>query len=187
MDVLRRFAIGCAALGVAVAASAAPDPEDGGWRGARWGMTEEEVLAAFPGEARRLEKPQKLADGNTVGIGIDRHVVGGTELRVRFVFDPGGKLALVSLRTDAGTYAPVAAFEATRDALAARLGPPAATSADANYVDMRQASWWTAQSRVDVKYIPGVVVVLYSPTDGGPPARAAVPPLLARPPGGAAN
>ena len=146
-------------------------------------MTEDEVLKAFPGEATRLAKPEKLKDGNVIAIGIERHALGSTDFRVRFLFDPAGKLALVSLRTDPRTYAGPEAFEATRKILADALGAPGAASSDDNFIDMRQTSWWTARSRIDAKYIPGVVVVLHSPTDGGPPAaKPTVPPLLAAPP-----
>lgn len=180
----RGVGIACLAVALLSGAGRAPGPEgDGDWRAARWGMTEDDVLRTFPGEAKRLESPQKLADGNVVALGIEKHAIGATEFRVRFVFDPVGKLALVSLRTDPGLYAEPAAFQETRDVLAGQLGLPGANTSDANFVDMRQASWWTARSRIDVKYIPGVVVVLYSPTDGGPPApKPAVPPLLAKPP-----
>jgi hypothetical protein len=143
-------------------------------------MTQDEVLKAFPGEAARLDPPQKLADGNTVAIGIERHELGATAFRVRFVFDPAGKLALVSLRTPEKSFAGPPVYEATRDVLAGQLGKPRAESSDDNYVDMRQASWWTKRSRIDLKYIDGVVVVLHSPTDGGP--KPEVPPLLAAPP-----
>jgi hypothetical protein len=167
----------------AAISTAAQAGDPGEWRGARWGMTQDEVLAAFPGEARRLEKPQTLADGNVVALGVDRFVVGATDFRVRFVFDAAGKLALVSLRTDPSTYARPEAFVVTRAALAERLGAPGADSSDSSYVDLRQTSWWTPRSRIDVKYVDGVVVVLYSPTDGGPPApKPEVPPLLAKPP-----
>lgn len=166
------------------ALAAAPAParaaEDGDWRAARWGMSEAEVLKAFPGEATRLGKPEKLADGNVVAIGIEKHAIGETEFRVRFVFDPAGKLVLVSLRTDPQKYAAVEAYAATRRALATTLGEPAASSSDDNFIDLRQASWWTGRSRIDVKFIPGVVAVVYAPTDGGP--RPVVPPLLAKPP-----
>jgi hypothetical protein len=166
----------------ALAAAPAPAAEEGDWRGARWGMTEAEVLKAFPGEAVRLEKPEKLADGNVVSLGIEKHAIGSTTFRVRFVFDPAGKLVLVSLRTDPLTYAEPKVFDATRKALSASLGEPAASSSDDNYIDMRQSTWWTRRSRIDVKFIPGVVAVVYAPTDGGPPPPP-VPPLLAKPPG----
>jgi hypothetical protein len=37
------------------------------WRNAKWGMTEEEVLAAFPGEVHQLENPGKLPSGSIQG------------------------------------------------------------------------------------------------------------------------
>ncbi len=187
-NLLRTVLLACASAALATAAAVAaehpsqPAAGDGDWRAARWGMTADEVLGAFPGEAKRLEPAPKLKDGNTVAVGIDRHAIGATEFRVRFVFDPAGKLALVSLRTDPKTYAKPEAFLAARKTLVDRLGPPGAESSDANYVDLRQVSWWTARDRIDLKYVDGVVVVLYSPTDGGPPATTGVPPLLAAPP-----
>lgn len=181
---LRNLLAACAAA-VALAGgarAAAPAAGAGDWRGARWGMTEDEVLKAFPREARRLDKPEKLADGNVVALAIEKQVVGSTEFRVRFVFDPAGKLALVSLRTDPRTFYGPAVYDSTRKALEETLGKPGQQTSDSNYVDLRQATWWTARSRVDVKYIDGVVVVLYSPTDGGPkPQAPEVPPLLQRP------
>jgi hypothetical protein len=186
---LRCALIAClATLAVGGRSRAAPPSAlaDGDWRAARWGMTEDEVLKAFAGEAVRLEKRETLADGNVVALGIEKQTIRGTEFRVRFVFDPAGKLALVSLRTPPQKYATPEVFAATREALSERLGPPAASSSDDNFIDMRQASWWTARSRVDAKFIPGVVAVIYAPTDGGPPpgsrASTGVPPLLAKPP-----
>ncbi len=173
-----------AAAAAAIAAGPVPTHaspgDEGDWRAARWGMTEDEVLAAFPGEAKRLESPLKLKDGNTVAVGIEKHAIGDTEFTVRFVFEPPGKLALVSLRTPLKAYAKPEAFLATKKVLVERLGPPGAESSDDNFVDLRQASWWTRRDRIDLKYVDGVVVVLYSPTDGGP--RPEIPPLLAAPP-----
>ena len=168
---------------VAAPARAAPPTrgaDEADWRAARWGMSEDEVLKAFPGEAGRLEQVLKLPDGNTVALGIQKYAIGATDFRVRFVFDRSGKLALVSLRTDPKAYAKPEVFEATRKALAERLGSPGAESSDDNFVDLRQVSWWTRRDRVDLKYVDGTVVVLYSPTDGGPQPQ--IPPLLAAPP-----
>lgn len=176
---LATLALGSPGL-AAVSSGAAGD-----WRAARWGMTEDEVLKAFPGEAIRSEKPEKLADGNVVALAIEKHTIGATEFRVRFVFDPAGRLALVSLRTDPRKYADPSVFVETRKVLSASLGAPAASSSDDSFVDIRQSSWWTKRSRIDVKFIPGVVAVVYAPTDGGPqgaPGDPGVPPLLAKPP-----
>jgi hypothetical protein len=138
-------------------------------------MTLDELLKAFPGEAKALVPPERLADGNVVAAGIDRQVVGGTEFRVRFVLDPAGRLALVSLRTDPNAYFGPEVFERTVKALEPVHGKPNDQTSDDNYIDMRQATWRSDRGRVDVKYIPGVVAIVYaSPaqrTAGAEPVR----------------
>src|SRR5512142_2089327 len=88
---------GSAAAGKGNTAPASIAPSGDGWRKARWGMTVEEVLKAFPGEAKRLDPELKLKDGNVVAAGIDGYSVASRAFDVRFVFE-GGKLAIVSLR-----------------------------------------------------------------------------------------
>jgi hypothetical protein len=137
-------------------------PATAEWRAARWGMTVDEVLKAFPGEARKLDAPIALADGNVVAAGIERDELAGVAFRVRFVFHPKGGLALVSLRTDEKDPATPARYEAVQRALAERLGRPAERDVDGNFIDMRQTTWRTPSGRVDVKFIPGTLVVLHA-------------------------
>jgi hypothetical protein len=132
-------------------------------------MTEEEVLAALAGKATRLARPERLADGSVVSLRMDDEVIRGTAFRVRLVFDGARRLAAVSLRTDPWRYSGPGVFDATREAVGEELGPPAETSADDELVDMRQATWRRGGTRVDVKYIPGVVVVLRTPARPGGP------------------
>jgi hypothetical protein len=150
-------------------------PAGAQWREARWGMTSGEVLRAFPGEAKLLEKPLALADGNVVAAGIDRHELGGTAFRVRFVFDPAGKLVLVSLRTDEHDYAKAERLGPVESALVARLGPATERSAVDDFVDQRQVTWRTPSGRVDLKYIPGVIVVLHAAPGQQPPKAQPAP------------
>ena len=135
---------------------------DGDWRAARWGISVEEVLAAFPGEAFRIDPPVRLADGNVVAVGIDGHAVGRHVFRVRFVFE-AGKLALVSLRTPPDVHAGPDVFTSLRSLLAQRLGGAGESTADDAFIDMRQTRWKSGRTTVDLKYIPGVVVILYHP------------------------
>jgi len=137
----------------------------GDWRDARWGMSVEQVLAAFPGEAVRISPEVKLADGNVLAVGIDGYTFEGLRLQVRFIFSDG-KLALVSLRTPQDKYPDAAAFEKLEKALVDRWGPPIETSSDRNFIEQRQTRWKSGQSFVDLKYIPGVMVILYHPTVG---------------------
>jgi hypothetical protein len=138
------------------------------WRAARWGMTVGEVLGAFPGEAARLEPPIVLADGNVVAVGIDGWALGADRFQVRFVFE-AGRLVLVSLRSPERTYAPAERYAALAACLSAELGAPGEETRDDALVDVRQRRWDSGATRVDLKYIPGTVVVLYSPRPGAPP------------------
>ncbi len=168
--------LACSAASAGRPAPLAPSPaasparlEAGYWRGARWGMTVDEVLKAFPGEAKRLSPELKLADGNVVAAGIDDWAIGTRSFRVRFVFE-AGKLALVSLRTPENRPAGPEAFAELEKALGEELGPPLSRDADSALVDMRQTRWSAGHSTVDLKYIPGVVVILYHPrTDAAKP------------------
>jgi len=143
------------------AGEAAPAP-DRAWRSARWGMDVEDVLKAFPGEAARLPTELKLEDGNVVAAGIERYELGGVELRVRFVFS-GGKLALVSLGNAPQKPVDAAVYEKLRKHLDGTLGGAGDESKDDAFVDLRQTRWDRGGSRIDLKYVPGTVVVLYSP------------------------
>jgi hypothetical protein len=65
------------------------------WRGAHWGMTRKEVLAAFPGEAQKLETMASFAQpqpgsslvGGSSDVGIAAHDMEGTRFRVLFGFE----------------------------------------------------------------------------------------------------
>jgi hypothetical protein len=153
-------------------AQAAPPAE---WRAARWGMTVDEVVKAFPGEAKKLEKPLTLADGNVVAAGIDSYVLAATEFRVRFVFDPSGGLVLVSLRTPEKIYAKEVLLPAIEKAVADRIGPATSRSSDKEFIDMRQVTWKGPTGRVDIKYLPGVVVVLHAAPSQQPPEAQPAP------------
>ncbi len=160
------------ALSVALSATGAragdatPAPtskaEPGAWRSARFGMTPDEVLAAFPGEAVRLSPEVKLADGNTIPVGIDGYAFEGLTFDVRFVF-AAGRLALVSLRTPAKKPVDAEAYVRLRDALAKAWGAPLEETKEDAFIDMRQARWNRGADRADLKYIPGVVAIVIYP------------------------
>jgi hypothetical protein len=68
------------------------------WRGARWGMTPDEVLAAFPGEAQTATPPvpfQAPATG-AADVVIAAHDADGARFRVLFGF-AGGRLSHIQL------------------------------------------------------------------------------------------
>jgi len=156
----------------AVAAAADPPPmarrdERGGWGKVRWGMSLEEVLAAYPERAQRVAPEEKLADGTVIAARIEEHAIGPRTFRIRFLFD-GGKLALVSARTPQDVYAPAASYDELQRLFREELGPPAAVDADDALIDMRQTRWIVGRTAVDLKYIPGVLAVLYHPANAPP-------------------
>jgi hypothetical protein len=157
----------CSVLALAAPAAAdpgtrAPPGEDSGWRAARWGMTPEEVLAAFPKEATPVAPPVTLADGNVIAAGIDGHALEGLTFDVRFLFT-AGKLSLVSLRTPTTKPVEADAYVKLRDALEKRWGPPLEETTAKDFIDMRQTRWSRGATRVDLKYIPGVVAIVFYP------------------------
>lgn len=161
-----RLALSCALLLPALVASsptlAAEIGSTPGWRTARFGMTPDEVLAAFPKEAVRISPEVKLADGNTIPVGIDGYAFEGLIFDVRFVFT-GGKLALVSLRTPAKKPVDAEAYTRLHGALVKYWGPPLEDTKDDAFIDMRQARWSRGPERADLKYIPGVVALIFYP------------------------
>lgn len=59
------------------------------WRAARWGMTKAEVLAAFPGEAQRLDPPVAFgpqAPGSS-DVAIPAYEIDGMKFRALFGFE----------------------------------------------------------------------------------------------------
>lgn len=150
------------------AAPGSTEEVSGLWRSARWGMTVEELLAAFPGEARRLDPEIRLADGDVVAAELGGQVVAGHPLVVRFVFS-GGRLALVSLRTPPDARAGDGVYRDLQAHLEARLGAPTYAVVERPFVEQRQTRWVLARGIVDLKAIPGTVVLMYSapPTAAG--------------------
>jgi hypothetical protein len=136
----------------------------GEWRGAHWGMSADEVLRHFTGEAKPVDPELKLANGATVSVRVDGQTLLGNPLRAAFVFE-GGKLALVSLRTPERHYAAPEVYAAAAELITAKLGKPKDAASDTNFIDLRQTSWVLPKGQLDLKYIPGVIVLLYHPLD----------------------
>jgi hypothetical protein len=68
-----------------------------GWRDSRWGMTEEQILNTFKGEAVRLPAEKKLAKGNYCNIVIENVKLGISIYQVNFVMD-GQTKGLITVR-----------------------------------------------------------------------------------------
>lgn len=131
------------------------------WRGARWGMTVDEVLKAIPG-ARRLDPATRLADGKVVAAELGPMAQDGFDWRAHFLFEDG-RLALVSLKNLPARLAGASDFEAVRARLARETGAPGEErSADAT-VDYREVRFTSGGTALDVKFLQGALVLLYHP------------------------
>jgi hypothetical protein len=77
------------------------------WRAAHFGMTKEEVLAAFPGEAQKLPQPTSFGpqDPQATDVTIPSWVDGGVTYRVLFGFGAAGldRIRLVAAHPAATT------------------------------------------------------------------------------------
>jgi hypothetical protein len=77
------------------------------WRSARWGMTKDEVLAAFSGEAQRLAQPTDFGP-QVVGssdVAIPAYAIDGMNFRVLFGFesDALNRIHLTAIKAEATT------------------------------------------------------------------------------------
>ena len=109
------------------------------WRTVRWGMSREEVLAALPGEARRLSTPENYGQPTpgATDIAIPDMTMGAIRYRALFGFGDG-KLDRIHL------VVPKAAYETCGDVereLTERHGKPAARGTIATSLRGESMTW----------------------------------------------
>lgn len=115
------------------------------WANVRWGMTPKEVLAAFPGEAKRLPKPasfakpqpgSSLAEGSS-DISIPAYEADGAAFRVLFGFGAG---ALERVHLDARKPGAATCGDIEK-ALTQRHSPPSQRSATGTSLRGEEIVW----------------------------------------------
>ena len=123
-----------------------------GWRAAKWGMTESDVLAAFAGEAVRLEKPEHFKD--TIGsLAIPKYEIQSTEYRVLFGFNAKGALSIVQIAPMDNTTLGVShevLFGSLENLLTEKYGKP--TSAKDERV-VRSRMWRLPRTVISLNYL----------------------------------
>ncbi len=81
------------------------------WRTAHWGMTKAEVLAAFPGEAQRLEQPADFGPkgAGSTDVAISAYEIEGMKFRVLFGFEKEalGRIHLAAIKAGDSTCSDV--------------------------------------------------------------------------------
>ena len=148
------------------------------WRAAHWGMTKDELLAAFPGEAQRLPKPARFAaqEAATSDVAIPSFDADSVTWRALFGFEPG---TLDRIRLDAAKPGP-GTCEDVEKALTARHGPPAERHATGTSLRGEEITWKLPDQAITLS-CTGVASLgfLTVSIDYRPPAVAAAVPAAA--------
>jgi hypothetical protein len=157
-------------LVISWAAMAAGDnarPKDvEGYSKTRWGMTDDEILAALPGQAVRLTAPlpkRSYAGGIIANIGIEDLEIAHTKYTLHFVPGKDGKLFRVRIAPVNRGYA--IHFQALEAILTEKYGPPSYKSVAGNHM---VAKWNFPSTTIDLDYTDygallnmSVLVVMY--------------------------
>jgi hypothetical protein len=152
----------------------AQSPNDlAGFGAARWGMTRDEVMAAFKGQARRLKKP--VTFGRIVGVvEVRQFEIYGSKFGVFFGFDNAGRLNGVELSAYPGTET---MFESLERRLTEEHGVPTSQETSGDRATpagmLRQTTWRVPNTVISLHYrlVPGInlqyVTVLFTPGGNG--------------------
>lgn len=176
-----------ALLTLSVSVAGAPNttkkPDTPGWSKAKWGMTEAQVLSAFPGETERLPRPDKR-EGLVGSIGIKKAAVGKFQFEVAFYFGSDSqKLGQVILRwiktssgvVSAGSDEPptVSDFDELERLLTTKYGAASSNRSDAKSPGNlnKSATWLLPSTTVVLNYaeerngdLVFYITMIYKPT-----------------------
>src|ERR1035437_6271855 len=124
---------------LATTLAAQPAQEDpGGWKAAKWGMTEDEVVAALPGQATRL---LGLHNDGTASVGVEHVMIAGHDFRVTFVPAKSGGLIRVGMMPTEKNPAEVV-FQDLQKSLIEQPGPPASSQSTRDGLLLGQVVKW---------------------------------------------
>jgi len=115
------------------------------WRNLTWGMTEPQVLAAFPGEAVVLKSPA-VRRAIPATIALPRFTVGGVDIEAYFGFQDG-RLALISLDATGGVT--MSGYDVLERLLSEKYGAPLISQRSK---DGAGASWRTPGALIRLWY-----------------------------------
>lgn len=102
-----------------------------GWRQAKWGMTEEEILDAFRGEATRLNPPERYHRA-VATVGVEYMQIGGFSFKADFLLDEKTKrlfqVTIRPLHQEEENRIPFVLRDAVRDGLTRKYGNATVTA-----------------------------------------------------------
>jgi hypothetical protein len=95
-----------------------------GWREARWGMTEEEILKAFKGEVKVLNKKEIFKD-MYASVGINNYDIEGDKYTVFFQMDDDKKiLKQINISATGDSYSYSIRFKSLAQIFTEKYGTP---------------------------------------------------------------
>jgi hypothetical protein len=119
-----------------------------GWREAKWGMTENEILITFKGEAVRLEKIEEYSSWYAP-IGIIDYEIAGDKYKVHFLIDKDKKvLQQVNIIADEGFKE--IRYKKLEQILTEKYGTPSFKNSDKNE---SKIAWNFPSTIIELTYI----------------------------------
>jgi hypothetical protein len=132
-----------------------------GWSQARWGMTQAQILNAFPGEAKILtDNPSTRQYGSRglATVGISHADIRGVPVRMLFLFDRSGELDGIRMPATPAS-ASGKEHDAMEKALTRVYGAPSLRAAQSSAEGAAQkglvAVWLMPTSVIQLNYFPG--------------------------------
>lgn len=130
-----------------------------GWDKARWGMTMDELAAAFGPRLKKLPAPIYYRDSFVTQV-VGDVILGGVRFVALFQMDPGeGRLVQVLLRAQGATPTHTSYVDVLK-ALEATLGPPAKSERKTGYAG--DIPWFRVVNRWTFP-VTSVVLTYYNP------------------------
>jgi len=126
-----------------------------GWREAKWGMTEDEILKAFKGEAVRLDKIEEWDQLNLyASIGINNYDINGNKYGVYFAMDKTTKnlkmVQIYLLDTTSGIVRN--RFRDLEQLLTEKYGAPSFKDASDKILNKIVVSWNIPSTIIELNY-----------------------------------
>jgi hypothetical protein len=155
---------------VAAVASAQANPDATGWSAATWGMTAQQVQAAFP--AARAVNPPEKDTGLFIRLASSPVQLGTFPAKAEFEFPPDRDyLSAVQVSVDASRNRPDA-FESLKSSLTEKYGRPTSSDSVTDYntfgnaIVTKSVIWRVKSSMITLTWIEatsvGMVLVRYA-------------------------
>ena len=160
---MRRLVMAAALLlctSTAAAEERAPPQQDRrpqAWQAARWGMTAEQIIQAFPGAQPRQDA---ASDGYALRAFIPSYRIASFDYEVAFHFDGRGRLARIVIGPALVVQCTSQMFDSLAGPLTHKYGAPV-SEIRKSLVD-RELSWRTSQTLVTLKQYEWGIAFVHS-------------------------